>query len=334
MESVGVGLETTWVGYIGPHRVLVDYQQGSVRAVPPFTDPLLYRRLGLCRSAQDVHVEVAALEHFFPTRYQPSVDSVRRILSNLQEVDFRAVHAISKDFSKISLKFTDSASRTHEAILNVEREQLSIQADIPASCLQRITSNQVSEAILELEREVEFLQDFWVEMDLIDDRCLVLEPVGSPARACTERRIAIDRRCSISLSVSPENPRAFCPISFFGPEEIIASLKQKLHLSFQTWDTCQSVITNLSKILQIEFPPPNQDQSSDVDQEDMDCSICFCFDLDGSNPDFVCSNSKCGKLFHKSCIREWLKSLSSSKISFGTVYGTCPNCSSSLTIES
>lgn len=50
-------------------------------------------------------------------------------------------------------------------------------------------------------------------------------------------------------------------------------------------------------------------------------------------PDFVCSNGKCCRSFHRRCLLEWLQALPSTRVSFDTVFGMCPYCSTSLAIK-
>lgn len=52
--------------------------------------------------------------------------------------------------------------------------------------------------------------------------------------------------------------------------------------------------------------------------------------LEGQIPDQICSNPKCSKMYHLSCLVEWLQSLPTSKSSFGTVFGKCPYCQESI----
>lgn len=67
-----------------------------------------------------------------------------------------------------------------------------------------------------------------------------------------------------------------------------------------------------------------------------DCSICYnqfaSYSLRDEVAVIKCSNEKCSNVFHAPCAREWLVSLSSSKIMFGTLYGACPYCGSELQV--
>jgi E3 ubiquitin-protein ligase FANCL len=53
----------------------------------------------------------------------------------------------------------------------------------------------------------------------------------------------------------------------------------------------------------------------------------------GTLPEQVCPNAKCGKMFHASCLLEWLQAVPSSRMSFGTVFGSCPYCHEWLSVH-
>ena len=52
-----------------------------------------------------------------------------------------------------------------------------------------------------------------------------------------------------------------------------------------------------------------------------------------SFPDQACGNIKCSKIYHFSCLVDWLHSLPSSKTSFGTLFGSCPYCQEAISVR-
>lgn len=50
-------------------------------------------------------------------------------------------------------------------------------------------------------------------------------------------------------------------------------------------------------------------------------------------PDYVCANSRCNRSFHRRCVLEWLQALPSARVSFDTMFGSCPYCSSGIAIK-
>lgn len=128
------------------------------------------------------------------------------------------------------------------------------------------------------------------------------------------------------------------------------------------------MLENLERILEVRFPSkgnlPVQATAllhADADGAEatatsVECSICysslqsFALVPDSSSgapkrrkqlekpgdlasvPRTTCCNSKCNHVYHAACVRIWLSSLSNCKVSFGTMYGTCPYCASELQI--
>lgn len=52
-----------------------------------------------------------------------------------------------------------------------------------------------------------------------------------------------------------------------------------------------------------------------------------------SVPDQACGNPRCCKIYHFSCLVDWLRSLASSKTSFGTMFGSCPYCQEAISVR-
>jgi E3 ubiquitin-protein ligase FANCL len=50
-------------------------------------------------------------------------------------------------------------------------------------------------------------------------------------------------------------------------------------------------------------------------------------------PDQMCLNRKCGRLFHTACLISWLQAVPTNKTSFGTLFGSCPYCSESISVR-
>ena len=72
-----------------------------------------------------------------------------------------------------------------------------------------------------------------------------------------------------------------------------------------------------------------------------ECGICYSFSNTEygatgaveAMPNIACSNERCGKMFHKRCIIEWLHAVPTSKSSFGTLFGNCPYCNEWLSVK-
>jgi len=51
------------------------------------------------------------------------------------------------------------------------------------------------------------------------------------------------------------------------------------------------------------------------------------------SPDVSCQIIKCGRTFHSKCLAEWLQSIPSVRRSFGTLFGSCPYCSTAIAVS-
>merc|ERR1712087_377034 len=121
--------------------------------------------------------------------------------------------------------------------------------------------------------------------------------------------------------------------------------EQPLH-----WRHDLSIYQNFSRVFG-PLPSPATTSKSDYVVE---CGICYCHRLPLSSketspvpaqnnyqcpseqfilPDESCGNPKCGRSYHQSCLYDWLNSLSSSRVNFDRIFGTCPYCSEPLSVK-
>lgn len=209
-------------------------------------------------------------------------------------------------------------------------------------------------------------------LGFLDDNCCILEP-RRPTFAITSRRIALERLCSIYIDFPKPiaAPRQICTIRFLGPPDKLKKYQSSLRENSGLWDitdaTAGSVKNNLELVLSTKLPLPssrnseftnphqtkrlrrereNEFRGNSTDEADTElyiteCGICYAFsntdygatETAEGMPDFVCSNEKCSKMFHKRCIVEWLHAVPSSKSSFGTLFGNCPYCNEWLGVK-
>jgi E3 ubiquitin-protein ligase FANCL len=112
-------------------------------------------------------------------------------------------------------------------------------------------------------------------------------------------------------------------------------------------------------VLSITLPSKNIKNSSDTEFF-IECGICYTYSIaltdvshlelattsttnstsidhmcntDSHVPDQVCSNPKCNRMYHFSCLVNWLQSIPTSKTSFGTLFGQCPYCNEPLSVQ-
>ena len=120
----------------------------------------------------------------------------------------------------------------------------------------------------------------------------------------------------------------------------IGTLREKGEIS--CWSEQLSIRDNLERCFGFTLPSPATTEKTDYIVE---CGVCYAHrisigddddDDDGSKtiiPDIVCSNTKCGRSYHQSCLSEWLHSIPGAKTSFGRIFGQCPYCCETISVK-
>uniref|UniRef100_A0A8C4TEW4 FA complementation group L n=1 Tax=Erpetoichthys calabaricus TaxID=27687 RepID=A0A8C4TEW4_ERPCA len=230
-----------------------------------------------------------------------------QLIKDIEGLGWDKLSHISTDFSTVRLKAEDASGREHLITVKLQTkypdEVPVCSADLPVpfilswssqSCLKNIHSQFLA--------MLESLKQFWDVMDEIDEQTWVLEP-EKPTRSATMRRIAIGNNVSLNIEVDPRN---------------------KLNTNMHLWNPDYSILHNLKEVLEIEFPLPGSQETSNFS---MDCGICYSYRLEAAIPDQVCNDPRCGQPFHQTCLYEWLRGLPSCRQSFNIVFGECPYCS-------
>lgn len=194
-------------------------------------------------------------------------------------------------------------------------------------------------------------------MDDIDDHCSVIEP-EHPTRADIARRVVVGswklycinmmmqankikplcypaQFVSLQIKLSPVDPRGIPECEFFGAPSAISPLRQLLNANLAKWSDEMTTRENLQAILELQFPSRSR-TADDVDELRQNCQICYSYRLadSGETPDRVCDSTRCGQPFHSyPCLLEWLQSNVNKRVSFDSVTGECPYCSSPITIK-
>lgn len=301
----------------------------------------------------------------FPTARLYSI-----IMRDLSQVGWHHVQNIDPTFRTVTLRVADSASRPHlikatfsdeyprvppqvNLALPLSSHEVNIASSVPRAqeagrqdpCQPTLKwtrgATSMSEAVDQVLAMLEHYQEFWNQMDDLDQNVWVMEP-KHPNRADCHRRIVVQQHCSLHLLVSPTAPRALCQCTFIGPDRIVEPLREKWHSSSSQWNTSLSVRSNLEALLGVTFP-----QKSVMSDFGLECGICYCYrlsiskDADGvgntstegapSFPDITCES--CGQHFHAQCIVNWLQSIPSTRRSFNSLFGSCPYCTKPLSVS-
>mmetsp|Transcript_47957 Transcript_47957/g.94170 ORF Transcript_47957/g.94170 Transcript_47957/m.94170 type:complete len:278 (+) Transcript_47957:32-865(+) len=265
-------------------------------------------------------------------------------------------------FRKLSLCLLDKAGRQHTLDVHLPDEYPNspptCSADLPV-LFQPVwdadSQNRLVSLVQQFRAVLDQFQDFWRVTDDWETHTWVLEP-AKPSRSQCMRRIAVGKAVSVSVDLDPLHPYALSQCKFFGPETAVEQLEQKLQQNLHLWRSPDSTLTtgvglglqqadegqqeafsrpvtpreNLETVLEIQFPQPSK---INKEEYNIECGVCYTFQLGQEVPDSVCDNTKCARCFHRSCLYDWLRALPTSRQSFGTIFGNCPYCSNPLTVD-
>uniref|UniRef100_A0A670I695 E3 ubiquitin-protein ligase FANCL n=1 Tax=Podarcis muralis TaxID=64176 RepID=A0A670I695_PODMU len=238
---------------------------------------------------------------------------------------------VDPGFSTIRLKAEDSCGREHLITLKLNPKYPTEPPDCLVDLPVQFSVSWIPESSLlsihsQFLAALESLKEFWNALDEIDEKTWVLEP-EKPTRSATMRRIAVGNNISINIEVDPRHPTMLPECYFLGADHVVNPLKVKLNSNIHLWDPELSLLQNLKEVLEIDFPSREALEKSDFS---MDCGICYAYRLDGTIPDQVCDDPRCGQPFHQACLYEWLRGLPSSRQSFNVIFGECPYCNKNL----
>lgn len=196
----------------------------------------------------------------------------------------------------------------------------------------------LSDVLQQVRERLHVFRDAWRVLDDVDRRCLVLEPSRGAGdagahvpRQAMARRIALGQHRTLAFVVDWRAPRKLpqrCQL--MGPERAVAPLRLLLARASVGWDVAQSLVDNLQRVLQLQFPTPGEHVAAEFADE---CGICYAYRLVAAasaaaaqTPDVVCDNAQCGKPFHRACLVQWLAAVPDNRQSFGLIFGACPFC--------
>mmetsp|Transcript_1833 Transcript_1833/g.2568 ORF Transcript_1833/g.2568 Transcript_1833/m.2568 type:complete len:426 (+) Transcript_1833:180-1457(+) len=270
--------------------------------------------------------------------------SFRKLMAQLDAIGWSSIKSIDNNLSKLTVEMEDSNERKHQIRIIIPSTWPSDHAralmDIPVTKGEdpEDTKGGTLPSILRRCRSrFDTYHDFWRAVEDIDQHTCVLEPLNA-SRSCTTRRIVLQRHCSVQLEIDPHRPMGLCEIRFLGSEEFTGALMQKLNRNATKWRADQLPRKNLEDLLEIKFPEARATETEDFELE---CSICYSYRLEpaagsseaGETPDRICDDVKCGRPFHRSCLVEWLRAIPTTQQSFQTLFGKCPYCQNSITVD-
>jgi len=301
-------------------------------------------------SAMDTHIQFAM-----------------RVAEEIEALGWEKVSQVDDSMRRVEIVCHDNANRRHTCICAFPEDFPLGSVELKPCLPERAFVDDEDERELVVETKekgrvlisacnrfqkvLEKYQETWDVLDDIDKNTWVLDPIN-PDRSVLVRRVCIAQHCSVHIQISAEAPRSVCECQFMGPESKISQIRQRFNDRIRFWDRALTVCENLEKILEINFPRRSEENFTEQQQE---CGICYSLRLptedghvsDGyiatgefkrrkflsTLPDCICKNPKCGRNFHPACLREWLRSLPTTRHSFDTMFGDCPYCLETIEVR-
>ncbi|XP_031775507.1 E3 ubiquitin-protein ligase FANCL isoform X2 [Apis florea] len=186
-----------------------------------------------------------------------------------------------------------------------------------------------------LKLQVEILEKTWSNLKQIDENCWIVDPL-QPKPYHLYRRIYLTPSLSMYIKINPLNPMDLPEITFMGSDTEVKSKKELISKKLHNWNPNHDILNNLKMLLDIDtFLKKEINKESTEDNNaivaDEECCICFSLQLDNETlPDKICSNEKCKRHFHTSCLLRWLQTIVGNHVIFDHIHGSCPNCKESI----
>jgi E3 ubiquitin-protein ligase FANCL len=270
--------------------------------------------------------------------------SARRLLREVEEIGWERVESVSPDLLSVVLKLKDDVGREHrfEVVMTsaYPAEAPRVSTSLPVqSIFPWGHGSRLSDVLCVVHDDICRHQQYFDALDTLDKHVWVLEP-AQPTYSVPTRRIAIEKTCSVIVEVDCMKPTAMCDMRFLGAPERVEHMKNMVGTHLHAWDSAASLRQNLETVLGVPLMRP---QDRITDSFSMECGICYSYletkaeeaaedcggvatAAGGDTPNQVCPNARCGRVYHHSCLHDWLQSLPTSRNSFGTLFGECPYC--------
>ncbi|XP_061197369.1 E3 ubiquitin-protein ligase FANCL-like [Saccostrea echinata] len=302
-------------------------------------DKILKQRLAQCENLPAfleelrsiAEKQISSLEQNRSATYS---NNCAQLISELEKIGWERVTSVDADFQSFQIKYTDEKQRPHLMKIKLHsqhpRQAPAVIVDLPAKFdVVWTSSSTLLDLFNQFIHNVELYQDLWNNLGELDQKTWVLEP-DNPTFAATNRRIAISASASVQIAVDPKHPCTLPEIKFMGSNQATNPLRENMTSNLHLWNENDSILTNLSTVLNVAFPSPSDSKKEDFSA---DCGICYSYRLGMEIPEEVCNDSRCGQPFHQTCLIEWLRGLPSCRQSFNTIFGECPYCGTPITVK-
>ncbi|KAG2535563.1 hypothetical protein PVAP13_9NG123700 [Panicum virgatum] len=269
------------------------------------------------------------------------------VFAQIEEIGWeRVVSATGDDgVSCLTFRVVDDKGRIHLLEITLPMgypaSPPSITAEVPyLPKIQWSKSSRLKDVICQFEEHLKMLQEFWSTMDEIDKVLWVVDAT-KPTYAMSHCLLALGDDCYILLHVDPHKPSSLPECRFLGADGKLDRLIMNWRKNRKTWDTKKKFHENLAGVLDFALPAPPS-VSSVRDDEQADCGICYAKHLpvddelgahSGCATDYTCENPSCSRALHSVCLRDWLRSITTTRQSFDVLFGNCPYCSDPVAVK-
>ena len=286
------------------------------------------------------------------------------LISELDSIGWEHFVSVNQRLDVIKLKTADSRGFEHQFEVHISPhypfQAPGLTVDLPVRIQLSADSEMEREEdvfsfvhiLNSVQIEINKYVDLFTVLRDLDEHTKILEP-SSTSFGIVSRRLAVSRTCSIKLTLDPLQLRELCQVTYMGPQEEVMTLRHNFGKNVTKWSPSDLVRVNLQNLLETTFIEPSTvDDLSYLNE----CGICYSYQLLGVGgatapttttahyhpseslpemitPEQMCLNRKCGRLFHTACLISWLQAVPTNKTSFGTLFGSCPYCSESISVR-
>ncbi len=223
------------------------------------------------------------------------------LLEEIREVGFHKVIDTNDDFSKFKLKVDTIEILSLQLFKDRLEYSLDSFKDFPKRAVfdkKRGFLDRVLKAGLNDLKELERIYN--LVFARLDEQFLTLQPERHD-------KTILRRRIHNNQSIADENTL----LIYYNYESKQIIMNEHRHYSVHESD---KLIQDLKDII-VE------------DEAEKECGICYSTYLDGQLTNLTCSNAlKCKQMYHESCLREWFRSIPTSRTIFEKIGGNCLFC--------
>lgn len=255
------------------------------------------------------------------------------VLSQLSDIGLSKIEDLERDLNFVIFKVDDNNPDFNLKIdIPSDFPESAFKVDAAASEIHVDKHTTIKEYFEKHQEKVQQYMPIWQALSGLESRTRVLE--DSKSLWDCKRIIPLAPGICIEIHLDPSEPYSPPKIIILGPDRKIQPLLTSLAANIEQYDPDQNLALNLERILDVELPPPAAELSekSTLDEDNIDCGICYLYQLGDALPMEVCDNAKCSKPFHRECLYEHLSTCHGSTRSHNTntIFGKCPICDSDI----